>query len=256
MALFGALTGIATGLGALGGFMGASAQESAAQRAMRTQRQTLEQQRALAEQAQGMYAPYYGAGERAIPQLESMSSGDYMYPEQREMYERMAAETTQPIGETPEYQWRLSESEDAINRALAARGMYGSSYGVSQLADQQRALGSEMSANRYSRLGGLYDVLGAAEQQKYSRLADLANLGYGSATGQANVLGQLGTNIGQYGQGMSGLQQGLGTAQASMYGTMGALPMTGLGTYTQYMESQRPRHGMPSPNYNALSGVM
>jgi hypothetical protein len=253
--MLGALTAIGTGVGALGGILGAGEQRRAEKRAGRQLRKTLGEQRGLFGEQQELYEPYYETGMRALPAYEYAATGiypedyeapDVMRPEQRAIYEQMAESVTRPVTETSEYQRRIEESEDAINKALAARGLYGSSYGVGALEDARADILSEMESERYGRLGGLYGTLRQADVDRYNRLASLAGLG-GTAAGQlSSNIGQFSGLLGGTGQQLAASQRQLGNIGAQMYSGLGSMPLAGLGTYSQLLEAQRPQFGIPS----------
>jgi hypothetical protein len=200
MGIAGAILG-AGALTAIGGVIGSKKQSKAAQSAATTEAQAMMRgqdiQREMWEKQLELGAPYRQLGYGVLPQLNQLASGD--------------------ISQSPEYQWRLGQGEETINRAMAARGLQFSRPAINALAEYTGGLTSEMSANQFNRL------------------AQLANLGQGATAQAVSGAGQYGTNManlyGQMGQAQAGGIMNQGNIQANMWGNLSAMPMNMLNTY-------------------------
>ncbi len=113
--------------------------------------------------------------------------------------------------QNPAYQWQQQKGEDAINRAYAARGMYGSRPAVNSLSDFNQSLAGQEYNNQFNRL------------------ATMANYGMGAATNVGNYNINTGHNMGQtamqtgqmVGQGISNYGQTMGGTIANAFGALG-----------------------------------
>lgn len=174
---------------------------------------------------------YQQLQEEGVPTATEM-----MGPEQRETYNRLAEFTQDPLEESPYYQWRLGEGENAINKAMAARGLQMSRPAINELSDYRRALTGEMTQQRYNRLGQQYNTLQGARQNRFNKLAQMANIGQGAAAQGQQAAGQFGTQMAnmymQGGQQQAQRQMQQGNIQANMWSNLGAMPMNALQTYT------------------------
>jgi hypothetical protein len=154
-------------------------------------------QREMWEKQLELGAPYRQLGYGVLPQLNQLATGD--------------------ISQSPEYQWRLGQGEETINRAMAARGLQFSRPAINALADYTGGLTSEMSANQFNRL------------------LQLADLGQGATAQAIGGAGQYGANMAnlyeQMGQTQAGGIMNQGNIMANMYGNLGAMPMNMLNTY-------------------------
>jgi hypothetical protein len=119
------------------------------------------------------------------------------------------------------YIYQQRQGEEAINRAMAARGLYGSRAAVNTLSDFNQSLTASDEARQYqrrvdeyNRALGEYNIdYGRAMDEyntSYNREANLAAMGMG-ATGQTVSAGQ------QAGAGLANLYQQSGNAQAQGY---------------------------------------
>jgi hypothetical protein len=210
------------------------------------------QQRGLAEaqqQAMPYYTqaleyqkPYMSLGEQAIGQLPELQQMALGY--------RPSAEFTQQqqfrapsMADDPGYQFRLAEGEKAINRAAAARGGFGGSGTIRDLARYSSDLASQEYGNAYNRalqgyglsqqdLARRQALEQSTEGQRYSRYADIISnmLGMGErgaqqyATGTRSIGDLLyGTRTAQAGQEAAGrLAQGQRDQQLWNLGMKGA----------------------------------
>jgi hypothetical protein len=113
--------------------------------------------------------------------------------------------------QNPAYQWQQQKGEDAINRAYAARGMYGSRPAVNSLSDFNQSLAGQEYNNQFNRL------------------ATMANYGMGAAANVGNYNINTGQNMGQtamqtgqmVGQGISNYGQTMGGTIANAFGALG-----------------------------------
>ena len=153
--------------------------------------------------------------------------------------------------QNPAYQWQQQKGEDAINRAYAARGMYGSRPAVNSLSDFNQSLAGQEYNNQFNRLATManYGMGAAANVGNYNintgntMSANTMNTGntiasllqsqgqtYGGTV--ANALGALGLGVSNYGYAntldklgttIGGLNSGAnsGTTQGSLGGAWG-----------------------------------
>ncbi len=236
---------------------------------------------ALAEQAQQGITPEQ---QQLLQQMEDPSARAEMGQELQEVYGQMREQTQQPLEESPYYQWRMGEQEEAINEAMAARGMQRSTPAVNQIADQRRALTGQMTQRRFNRLGQqsnllnqlqqqnlgrlnqlygirqqeeaeqmqelgqMYNLAQGSRQNQFNRLANLANIGQGAAAQTGQAAGQFATGA------TSALQQaGAAQAQGAMrqgniwgnaMGQIGAMPMRAYRTSMLQQAANNPQGNM------------
>jgi|GEM_PF-5092077 len=106
-----------------------------------------------------------------------------------------ASQAMQSVGEngllkTPGYAWQKQQGEEAVNRALAARGMHNSRAGVNALSD----FNENLNANTYQQqVGNLYNLSNLGRGAS----ATAASLGQNSATNLGNTYMNAGQSIGQ-----------------------------------------------------------
>lgn len=238
--------GVAGVAGAAGSIYGAKEQSSAARKAASTEAQAMMRgqdiRRDMFEKQLELQEPYREAGYEALPQYQALAMGEeqppateMMGPEQADVYNRMAQQTQQPLEESPYYQWRLGEGEEAINQAMAARGIQSSRPAINALADQRRALSGEMTQRRYNRMGQQYNMLQGARQNRMNQLSNLMNVGQGAAARGSQAAGQFGSQAAnlqaQAGQARAQGQMRQGNIQANMYSNLGSMPMNAMSTY-------------------------
>jgi hypothetical protein len=143
----------------------------------------------------------------------------------------------------PGYNWQKQQGEEAVNRALAARGMYNSRAGVNALSD----FNQNLNANTYQQqVNDLYNLSNLGRGAS----ATGASLNQGSATNVGNTLmntGQLVANgMGNYGQTMGG-------TVANALGALG----TGISNYS-YMNALGDLGGSianMNSSYNPIGGA-
>lgn len=123
--------GAIIGLAASG--LAAGAQKSAAAKSARAQQRiaasALRQQQEVYEQGRADLTPFTQAGQTGLPYLQAAAGG----------------------AGSPLYQLRLEESEKGVNRALAARGLYGSGTAIEALSANARRAAAEESEARWGR---------------------------------------------------------------------------------------------------------
>lgn len=127
-----------------------------------------------------------------------------------------ASQAMQSIGdngliETPGYAWQKQQGEEAVNRALAARGMHNSRVGVNALSD----FNQNLNANTYrQQVSDLYNVSNLGR----GAASTAASLGQNSATNIGNTYMNAGQNIAQ---GMVNRGQTLGGTVSNALGAIG-----------------------------------
>lgn len=163
------------------------------------------------------------------------TSLDMMGDEQRDVYNALAQFTKDPLEENPYYQGRIKEGEEAINQAMAARGLQSSRPAINAIADYRRDLTGEMTQQRYGRLGQQYNTLQGARTNQFNRLLQTANIGQGATAQGVQATGQHGERMANlYRQQGQAKAQGIrqqGAIMGNMYSNLGAMPMNALSTY-------------------------
>lgn len=183
----------ATGLGsaisgAVGSANAAAAQESAAERAMRLQREMWEQQRSD-------MAPWHNGGRTTLGDLMGlMQSGEF----------DKSFDPSQ-IANDPGYRFRMAEGQRALERSASARGMLNSGAALKSLARYGQGVASDEYNNAWNRHR-------AGQMDRFGRLSTLA--GYGQNAAQS-----MGAYNAQHGSQMSNLYGAQGNAQSA--GAMG-----------------------------------
>ena len=219
---------VAAAVGAGGAYLASQeageAQGAAAETQAEAMRRAEDINLQMYEQAREDYAPYREAGYNILPHLQYTATGRAPMVEAPGAAGNLIPDpdyTPLDVTASPLYQFRQREGESAINRALASRGLYDSSFAVNQLADLTNRLTAEET------------------ERQYGRLLDMANIGRGAATQSGSAALATGNVLGQYatqgGQAMAAGQLGEGQQRASMYSNLGALPMQ---AYNAYQQSQ------------------
>jgi len=154
---------------------------------------------------ESMYAPYRAGGLDAL--------GKYMQT------------LSMPVGGSPLYQWRSKQGNEAIDRAMATRGMYGSRSSVDARSELNQALTGEETDKLYGRLQSGLQLLGhfgttGATGAKEGLISSRWN--------KSNQLSDLYTQLGQL---LSGLKMESGQNRGGLYSSLGAMPMQGYGMY-------------------------
>lgn len=232
-------------LGAAGSIMGGKSAASGAKDAANTQAaasdRAAQMQREMFDVQRQDYSPYAQMGSLASPLLTYYATGIRPTMSQADLDElkrlqgggddvdsyrlnQLLAQQqginalSQGIPTSPMYTWQQEQGERAINRALAARGLYNSSAALNQLSDFNRALGAEESERQYGRLMDLTNIGRGAATQSGAAAANTGNALAGLYQAQGNALAQG--------------QLAAGQARGSMYANLGAMPMNLYNTYT------------------------
>ena len=235
---------------AYGAHTAANAQENAANKAAETGDRQYDQTRTdqLAQLAQQRadQAPYH---EAALPSIQNLSRGLADGGE----YSRSFGMAD--FDADPGRLYRLSQGEQGINRAAAARGGWNSGATLKALA----RFNSDQASQEY---GAAYSRFNTDRTTKFNRNATMA--GYGQTANSA--IGNAGTQaygqIAQAGQNNASLQaqsaQNAGEARASGY--VGAANALGGGIrsiYNNYQQNQYMNQGLgytPPPDYGSGMG--
>jgi hypothetical protein len=192
---------------------GRQAYQNAAQGAIGTQRDVLNQQ-------MGGLAPWISAGLTSLPYMTQMAQ--------------------QGLGQidptqNPGYQFRMQEGMKGVENSLAARGLSGSGKAMKALT----RYGQDYASNEYDNA---WRRQLAENQNQWGQLAGLGNLGYGAQSAQTNALGSYGSNVGntmlQSGEMAANALANIGGTRASSYQGYGnALLNTGMSVADQMMMS-------------------
>lgn len=250
------------------GIAGASATKSAASTSASATKEStklsIQSTEKLFNQAVKALQPYIDAGYRGLAAFETTPSGADVSE---------LPSTTIDFEFDPEdqiYKTQQEEGEKAINRALAARGLYSSRAGVNALADFNRKLIADETQNQYSRALAKYGrdidrfgTVNALAQQELNKYYSLANLGRGTATSQGSLGTQAAGNIsGAYlnqGNALANIYGNQGNALANIYGNIA--PNTigsayyGVKAYNAYNANQPSyNYGNAAAGYNAMAG--
>ncbi len=121
------------------------------------------------------------------------------------------------LEESPTYKLQMEDTEKAINRALLARGLYGSRYGTNQLADNARRLAAAEQQAQLGRLQGLTEM---GQQSS----AGLGSSSLSAANAMTNMYGQGATNFANIyenrAQGLGDAALLAGQAKAGLWGNL------------------------------------
>jgi len=127
----------------------------------------------------GYLQPYMGIGEQAISPLSTLLLGKSYDPETGEFSEVSPEDRMSAFTASPDYQFRLSEGQKALEASQAARG--GLLSGRAMRESQE--LGQNQAASEYGNYLG--------------RLMGLAGMGQASSGQAANIAGNVAGQIGQ-----------------------------------------------------------
>lgn len=184
-----AAAGIGSGIaGAVGSSNAAAAQESAAEKALKFQREMWDTQRSD-------MAPWLNGGRQSLAQLlEQLQSGGF----DNRMDPSMLAND-------PGYQFRMAEGQKALERGASARGFLNSGAAMKSLARYSQGVASDEYQNAWNRNN-------VENTGRFNRLASLSGVGQQAAQN----LGALGA---QHAGQVSNLYGAIGNAQSA--GAMG-----------------------------------
>jgi len=134
-------------------------------------------------------APYREAGAEMLPYLLA-GAKDNPY---RGMLEYLATGkgTAVNFQDSPMYQYRKEQEEEALNKYLAGQGKLGSGAGVTAYSKMMGRLGAEESDRHYNRIKDLFN----AGNIDYNKMMGIASMGSGAAGSSANNAMQLGSSL-------------------------------------------------------------
>ena len=176
-------------MGIVGDILGGRSERKAAKRAAEDQAQTVAAANSMEErvhnQARADLEPWRLQGVKSLNQLaERLQPGG-------EMTRRFSAQDFQT---DPGYQFRLSEGQNALSRALAAAGMRNSGAALKEAMRYNQGAASDEYQNAFNRFT-------LQNNDIYNRLAGVANTGQTTSQQLANVgqnySSQYGQNLGQ-----------------------------------------------------------
>lgn len=154
------------------------------------------------DKAWGGAQPYRTLGEQTLPYLQYATTGQG---------------TPYNVETSPLYQWQKDKGTEALNRQLAARGLYGSGAGLQSLSDFYRALGAEET------------------DKQYNRFLNAVNIGRGAQTEQSNNAMTTGQSLGNLYANTGRL---VGQSRQGLYENIGNQVNSGLGTYLTWKQNQ------------------
>jgi hypothetical protein len=153
------------------------------------------------------YQPYVDLGQQALSPLSGLVLGKQYDPETGEYKDINQQQRLNLFQESPDYQFRLQQGQQALERSQAARG----------------GLLSGRAALEAQRLG---QGEASSEYNNYvNRLQSLAGMGQQAAVGSANVITGAASQL-------AGFDLGVGQLQAQLYQNRGKLYGEGLGQIT------------------------
>jgi len=203
--MLGGPIGAAIGAGIGGSLDAGEAQEKGIERAAgitaASTREAIAAEERKLERLIELQEPFRETGVGALPQLAEMARGG-----------------GEPINveDLPTFEIQQRENEQAINRALAGRGIFGSRAGVDALGRSTERLIAEET--------------GRESDRRFGRLLDLVNIGRGAATTQS--AGVSSSNVPELitsgGGTLAELQALKGQSRASTFANIGALPLQAL----------------------------
>lgn len=126
----------------------------------------------------------------------------------------------QLVQQNPLYQWQQKQGEKAINRSMAARGMWNSSAATNQLSNFNESLNAQERGRLLSDLGNALNV----------GRGSLASVGQG-ASAYGNIAQNAGTAVGN-------AMQNYGNQQATNFASLSAMPMNALNAYNNQQQNQ------------------
>ena len=163
-------------MGFWGSLTGSDAAEKASRAYGKASKKAVKLQKEIYHQTRADMEPYRLTGYEALKDLKGVNLN---LPENFQFEMDTGSDS---------YRWKQEQGEEAINRALAARGLYGSRAGLDTLSDFNRSLAADEYTDQYNRAlqgynldyGKAMDLYNA----KYGQISDLLNVGLG---GQASV---------------------------------------------------------------------
>lgn len=165
------------------------------------QTQALSMLESYGSEAAELYRPYVEAGTAALSELQTMAETGVQVPSD--------------LTESPYYslyKYEQEQQQKSIDKALAARGLYNSGYGIGEQVKADTGLTEAFAAQEYERAVADY-------VRKATLLSETNAMGYGATEAQANIQNNLGANLAsvyQWGGGnLANLESGIGQAKAN-----------------------------------------
>lgn len=158
------------------------------------------------KEIEGMYEPYRAAG------LDTL----------RKFVSTLAL----PASGSPLYQWRSKQGNEAIDRAMASRGLYGSTSSIKARSDLNQALTGEETDKLYGRLQNALQLLGHYGTQGVTGAKEgLLSSRWRKGESLASTYKELASEL-------SGLTAQQGAQEGALYSSLGQLPLQGYGLYS------------------------
>lgn len=210
-------TAAAIGGGSLiSGYLGYKANKEAAQAQKKASKRAIREQRRQFNLLRQDQAPYREAGEFALGEMRNMLQGDY------------------DLEETPGYQFRLEEGQQALTNNLAATGNRISGRAMKEAMRFGQGMASQEFGQQYNRLAGLAGTGQTAAQAT-------GQAGMQTAAGISNALGRMGT---------AQARSARGSAASINRAIQG-----GIGNYLSYQQNQQMLNRLDGgPGYSHMYG--
>lgn len=220
----------------VGGLLGGRAQDRASGRAADAQvaaaQTAADTQLEMFERTSEDLSPFVGAGQAALPGLRDFQIDPNINYGQEDLnrLRDFKVDENDPI-----FQYKQRKQEDAINRALSARGLSSSRAGINALSDANMNLLAQETDKQFGRQQGIFgmqNLLGTQAfgrgQAEFGRGLSVAELGANAAarTGQLGAGAAQGAAGAQLAGGQAQAQNYLsqGNTQAQLWGALGAAP--------------------------------
>ena len=220
----------------LAGYMGGRASDRASRRARDAQVSAAQTAATteldMFERTRGDLAPFVQAGREQAGRLgQSVEGGTFDYGgADLNRLRDFKVDENDPI-----FQFKQRKQEEAINRALSARGLSSSRAGINALSDANMNLLAQETDKQFGRqrdIFGMQNLLGTQEfgreQTEFGRGLSIAELGANAAarTGQLGAGAAQGAAGAQLASGQAQAQNYLsqGNTQAQIWGALGAAP--------------------------------
>lgn len=198
LAIAAAGAAVSAGANAIGSENARAAQESAADKATKLQREIFNQQQENYQQQRRDAYPWLDVGATSLRDLRrQMESGSFdtkLDPSQ--------------IANDPGYQFRMQQGQQALERSASARGMLNSGGALKSLARYSQGVASDEYQNAWNRNN-------ADNTGRFNRLASLAGVGQTASQNLGALGAQNSAQMGQFANNMSSLYGAVGNAQAA-----------------------------------------
>lgn len=170
---------IGVGGSLIGGAMQANAANAATQAQVEGQEKAIAAQQEQFEAQKEALEPWQQAGLEALQTIQQgIADGSF----------DLSQYGMDDLIQDPGYQFRLEQSQNALDRQAARAGKLISGDQLAGAADLAGQMASQEFGNAFARTASERDV-------RYNILQDVAGRGYGAATALAGVAGQQGQNI-------------------------------------------------------------